>query len=156
MSTYITTLEPKYEEKRQICDPSWGRCYDLNFLRFSTIFGKKLAFFSKINVMIKILHNLALFWVKNVNFFAKFFGENILKIITSVPGWNMNRDFHGFNPFADLARTSPHSCHIPANTRIFKSSQWVGPKTIKLYIAIPCHELEVDRASAQAWLFSFI
>jgi hypothetical protein len=30
--------------------------------------------------------NLALFWVKNANNFAKFFGENILKIITSVPG----------------------------------------------------------------------
>jgi hypothetical protein len=36
--------------------------------------------------MIKILHNLALFWVKNANFFAEFFGENIFKIITSVPG----------------------------------------------------------------------
>jgi hypothetical protein len=36
---------------------SRGRCYDHNFLRF----GKKLAFFSKTNVMIKILHNLALF-----------------------------------------------------------------------------------------------
>jgi hypothetical protein len=29
--------------------------------------------------MIKILHNLALFWVENANFFAEFFGENILK-----------------------------------------------------------------------------
>jgi hypothetical protein len=36
--------------------------------------------------MINILHNLALFWVKNANFFAEFFDENILKIITSVPG----------------------------------------------------------------------
>jgi hypothetical protein len=36
--------------------------------------------------MIKILHNVALFWVKNANFFAEFFGENIFKIITSVPG----------------------------------------------------------------------
>jgi hypothetical protein len=34
--------------------------------------------------MIKIFHNLALFWVKNTNFFAEFFGENILKIVTSV------------------------------------------------------------------------
>jgi hypothetical protein len=49
-----------------------------------TIFGdfwqlsaKKLAFFSKTNVMIKIFQNLALFWVKNGNFFAEFFGENI-------------------------------------------------------------------------------
>jgi hypothetical protein len=31
-----------------------------------------LAFFSKTNVMIKILHNLALFWVKNANFLLKF------------------------------------------------------------------------------------
>jgi hypothetical protein len=34
-----------------------------------------MAFFSKTNVMIKILHNLALFRVKNANFFAEFFGE---------------------------------------------------------------------------------
>jgi hypothetical protein len=56
--------------------------------QFSAIFdnfGEKLAFFSKTNVMIKILHNLALFWVENANLFAEFFGENILKIITSVP-----------------------------------------------------------------------
>jgi hypothetical protein len=32
------------------------------------------------------LHNLALFGVKNDNFFAKFFVENIFKIVTSVPG----------------------------------------------------------------------
>jgi hypothetical protein len=37
---------------------NWGRCYDHNFLRFSV---KKMAFFSKTKVMIKILHNLALF-----------------------------------------------------------------------------------------------
>jgi hypothetical protein len=59
-----------------------------------TIFGdfypfsaKKLAFFSNTNVMITILQKLALFCVKNANIFAKFFGENILKIITSVPGF---------------------------------------------------------------------
>jgi hypothetical protein len=32
---------------------------DHNYLRFSTIFGKNLPFFSKTNVMIKILHTLA-------------------------------------------------------------------------------------------------
>jgi hypothetical protein len=33
------------------------------------IFGEKIgAFFSKSNVMIKNLHNLALFWVKNANY----------------------------------------------------------------------------------------
>jgi hypothetical protein len=29
--------------------------------------------------MIKLLHTLALFWVKNTNSFAKYIGENILK-----------------------------------------------------------------------------
>jgi hypothetical protein len=38
-----------------------GRCYDHNFPRFLPIFGKKMALFSKTNVMIKILLNLALF-----------------------------------------------------------------------------------------------
>jgi hypothetical protein len=58
-----------------------GQCYDHNFLW--QFLAKKLAFFSKTNVMIKNLHNLSLFWVKNANFFAEFLGENILKIITS-------------------------------------------------------------------------
>jgi hypothetical protein len=39
----------------------WGRCYDHNFLRFSPFFGEKIGFFSKTYVMIKFLHNLALF-----------------------------------------------------------------------------------------------
>jgi hypothetical protein len=57
---------------KQLLGRNWGRCYDHNFWRFLTIFGKKLAFFSKTNVMIKILHNLPMFWVKNANFFAIF------------------------------------------------------------------------------------
>jgi hypothetical protein len=57
------------------------------FCDFCQFSAKKLAFFSRTNVMIKILHNLALFWVKNANFFAKIFSENILKILTSVPDW---------------------------------------------------------------------
>jgi hypothetical protein len=36
--------------------------------------------------MIKFLQKLAVVWAKNANIFAKFFGKNILKIITSVPG----------------------------------------------------------------------
>jgi hypothetical protein len=35
-----------------------------------------MAFFSKTNVMIKILHNLALFRLKNANFFGKTILEN--------------------------------------------------------------------------------
>jgi hypothetical protein len=47
------------------------------------------------------IHNIALFWGKNANFFA----DNILKIITSVPGdclvWNtkMFDDKHWINKF---------------------------------------------------------
>jgi hypothetical protein len=56
------------------------------FCDFFPIFGEKIGVFSKTNVMINFFQNLALSRVKNANFFAKFFGENILKIITSVPG----------------------------------------------------------------------
>jgi hypothetical protein len=41
-----------------------------NFLRKNRRFSQKLA----------------AAWAKNANIFARFFGENILKIITSVPG----------------------------------------------------------------------
>jgi hypothetical protein len=47
------------------------------FCDFSQFSAKKLAFFSKTNVMINFFQSLALFWVKNANFFAKVFGENI-------------------------------------------------------------------------------
>jgi hypothetical protein len=61
----------------------WKNSCDLGSMlwsQFSAIYGnflQKIAFFSKTNVMIKILDNLALFWVKNANCFAEFFGENI-------------------------------------------------------------------------------
>jgi hypothetical protein len=45
-----------------------------------------MAFFSNTNVMINFFQNLALFRVKNANIFAKFFGENIFKIVKSTPG----------------------------------------------------------------------
>jgi hypothetical protein len=38
--------------------------------------------------MIKFFHDLALFRVKTLIFFADFFGENILKMITSAPDLN--------------------------------------------------------------------
>jgi hypothetical protein len=48
--------------------------------------AKKLAFFLKKQCFDQLFfHNLAWFGVKNANFFAEFFGENILKLITSVP-----------------------------------------------------------------------
>jgi hypothetical protein len=39
----------------------WGRYFDRNFLRFSTIFGDKMAFFSKTNAMIHFLQNSAVY-----------------------------------------------------------------------------------------------
>jgi hypothetical protein len=47
------------------------------FCDFPPFSAKKLAFFLNTNVMINFFQNLALFWVKNANFFAKFFDENI-------------------------------------------------------------------------------
>jgi hypothetical protein len=43
-----------------------------------------MAFFLKTNAMIQFLQKLAVFWKKAPIFFTKFFGENILKIITLV------------------------------------------------------------------------
>jgi hypothetical protein len=47
------------------------------FSDFCQISAKKLAFFSKTNVMIKFLPNLAMFGVKNTNFFVECFGKNV-------------------------------------------------------------------------------
>jgi hypothetical protein len=47
------------------------------FCDFCQISAKKLAFFSKTPILwSQFLQKLALFWVKNANFFAEFFGEN--------------------------------------------------------------------------------
>jgi hypothetical protein len=50
-----------------------GRCYDHNFLRVLAIFGKMLAFFSKTNVVIKFVNNLALFLSQKRQFFRRWF-----------------------------------------------------------------------------------
>jgi hypothetical protein len=78
-------LGRKSQNKNRKNKASWGRSYDHNFLRFFLIFGEKIGFFSKTKVMITIFAKLAVVWAKNANFFANFFGENTLKIITSVP-----------------------------------------------------------------------
>jgi hypothetical protein len=49
--------------------------------------------------MINFMHNLALIRVRNANFLAEFFGENIFKIITSVPDrltLDLAQKFKGF------------------------------------------------------------
>jgi hypothetical protein len=54
-------------------------CNDENGLRFSPIFGKKLAFFLKTDVKIKILQQLAVYRTKNANFYANFLEKKISK-----------------------------------------------------------------------------
>jgi hypothetical protein len=64
------------------------------FGNFSQFSAKKLAFFSqKPMLWSQFLQKLAVVWAKSANIFAKFFGENILKIITSVPGHTGRRTF---------------------------------------------------------------
>jgi hypothetical protein len=55
------------------------------FCDFRQFSAQKLAFFSRTNVMI-IFANISSSLSKKRQFFRQFFGENILKIITSVPG----------------------------------------------------------------------
>jgi hypothetical protein len=76
-----------------------GRCCDHNFLRFLPIFGEKMAFFSKTNVMIKFLHNIALFWVKKRQFFRNFFRRKYFKYHNIGPwsqSWQMLICEYGF------------------------------------------------------------
>jgi hypothetical protein len=63
----------------------WGRCCDWNLQRFLSIFGEKMTFLSKTNVMITFLQKLAVVWAKNANIFAKVWGENIFKNHTIGP-----------------------------------------------------------------------
>jgi hypothetical protein len=72
--------------------------------------------------MIQILHNLALFWVKNANFFAIFFSENIFKIITSVPG---HPHPHLFTSIRHLFRLDPATLWSLASPKLLPAfSLW--------------------------------
>jgi hypothetical protein len=61
-----------------------GRCYDHNFQRFLPIFGENIAIFLENQRDYHFLPELAVLCLKTL-IFRQFFGENILKIITSVP-----------------------------------------------------------------------
>jgi hypothetical protein len=65
---------------------------------FGIFWRKNWRFSQKSMLMIKILHSLALFWVKNA-IFCRFFGETIFKTITSDPP--------GHQLVGQLAETSP-------------------------------------------------
>jgi hypothetical protein len=65
---------------------SRGRCYDHNFLRFSPIFGEKIGVFLKNQCYDQFFSQTSSSLSKKRQYFRWIFGENILKIITSVPG----------------------------------------------------------------------
>jgi hypothetical protein len=65
---YIAPVSSVATETIPLDHATRGRCYDHNFLR------KNWRFFSKTNVMIKIfVRYSSVFWVKNANFFRKYF-----------------------------------------------------------------------------------
>jgi hypothetical protein len=61
------------------------------FCNFCHFWGEKMAFFSKTNVTVEFLLIVAVVYVKNAHFLPNCFGENIFKIITSVPGKELSR-----------------------------------------------------------------
>jgi hypothetical protein len=71
--------------ERFVINANRGRYYDHYFRRFLPIFSEKWAFFSKTNLLI-FFSKTSSSLNKKANILAKFFSENILKIITSVPG----------------------------------------------------------------------
>jgi hypothetical protein len=88
--------------------------------------------------MIKFLHNLALFRVKDANFVRHFFGENILKIITTVPalkpvdpfqppGWEMRRDTRGRVYYVDH-NTRQTTWQRPNTDRLLNFANWQGER----------------------------
>jgi hypothetical protein len=92
-------LRPEF---RRLPADRWGQCYDQNFLLFSTIFGeKKLAFFSKTNVMVKFLDNLALFFSQKRPFFRHFFGRKYCENNCIGPWWRPLRRKKNFLALAD-------------------------------------------------------
>jgi hypothetical protein len=56
-----TSSQMKYLiiKKTSKVTPTWGRCYDQNFLQFLPIFCEKIGVFSKSNVMINFFQKLA-------------------------------------------------------------------------------------------------
>jgi hypothetical protein len=63
-----------FEKNRPKCIPGVDVMITI-FCDFSQFSAKKLAFFSKTNVMIIFFQNLASFRVKNANFFANFLAK---------------------------------------------------------------------------------
>jgi hypothetical protein len=57
-----------------------------DFCKFLPIFGEKIGVFLKYQCYDQLFSKFSYVLSQKRHFFAKFFGENIIKIITSVPG----------------------------------------------------------------------
>jgi hypothetical protein len=71
-------LDPGTMQFQHRCIQYWGRCYDHNFRRILPIFGEKMPFFTKPNVMIKFLQKLAVVWAKKRQYFRRIFRRKYL------------------------------------------------------------------------------
>jgi hypothetical protein len=56
---------------------TWGRCFDHNFLQFSTIFSEKFGAFLKNQCCDQQIALFSFVLSQKRQFFAEFFGENI-------------------------------------------------------------------------------
>jgi hypothetical protein len=75
----------RYVKNEDKSSQTRGQCYDNYFRRFLPIFCEKNGVFLKNQRYDHFFfQKLAVVWAKNVNIFAKIFGENILNITTSV------------------------------------------------------------------------
>jgi hypothetical protein len=68
---------PKTTNGHQCVNTNLGDQGSMLWSQFLPIFGEKMAIFSKSNVMLKFLPNLALFWAKTPIFSPIFLGEDI-------------------------------------------------------------------------------
>jgi hypothetical protein len=93
--------------------------------QFSPIFAnfrrKNWRFSQKPMLWSKFCKKLALVWAKHANIFAKFLGENILKIITSVPGHpDLNENMYMYKLF----QMHGFGTKFDANGSIRQQGQW--------------------------------
>jgi hypothetical protein len=86
MSAARETGRPLPRRQMQLVYSIGGRYYDHNFLRFSPIFGEKIGDFLKYQCYDQLFSKFSFVSSQKRQIFRNFFGENILKIITSVPG----------------------------------------------------------------------
>jgi hypothetical protein len=77
------------------------------FCDFRQFSAKKWRFLAKINVTIKLLHNLALFWIRSANLFANLFAK-IFKNYNIGP--RFSRSYFGSAPYSRTPKCRTAKC----------------------------------------------